>query len=358
MKTKLKMVEDNNEVVCDRVFDYSVVIRKGYYGIIDKDGSVIVPFDYHYIWPWGLDNYLVVQKWRKYGIIDLCNNVVVPIEYDYILPINKHLFKVKVGNKSGVINDSGELVIPIIYDVINNLRYTEELFLLKFGEAYGLANGQGKTTGPIFEYIDLRNYPDDLFRVKLNGKWIFINSKLEKVPAPAGVDPLYDDIIQTLDRDISVVREDGKYGLMNANEEFLIPCIYESLNWSDAIQCAEVRLNGKCGVVDKHGKYLIEPIYDKVYVDRNSYVGVLLDGKWGCIGIRDNEGVSIPCMYDAMGLFDKDGHAVVNIDGKYGAIDTDNNIVVPQEYDRAYYPGIDSAIGFEKIGEGCVCFSI
>ena len=48
MKTKLKMVEDNNEVVCDRVFDYSVVIRKGYYGIIDKDGSVIVPFDYHY----------------------------------------------------------------------------------------------------------------------------------------------------------------------------------------------------------------------------------------------------------------------------------------------------------------------
>jgi hypothetical protein len=63
-------------------------------------------------------------------------------------------------------------------------------------------------------------------------------------------------------------------------------------------------------------------------------------------------------MYDAMGLFDKHGHAVVNIQGKYGAIDTDNCVVVPLEYDRAYYPGIDSAIGFEKIGQGCVCFSI
>lgn len=269
MKTEHRMIEDNYEAVCDRIFDYSVVIKKGYYGVVDRDGTAIIPFDYHYIWPWGMENYLIVRNWGKSGIIDLNNRVVVPIEYDYIMPVNKHLFKVKVGNKYGVINDFGEVVIPIMYDELSNLRYSEGIFSVKLGEAYGLCNGQGKTTGPIFECIDKRPYPGDLYRVQMNGKWIFINSKMEKAEAPAGV---------------------------------------------------------------------------------------IIEDKTECIGACYKEKRSIPSKHDTMEIIDKNGYAVVSLSEKWGLIDAEGNIVVPIVYDRAYVPGTDGAIGFEKKGETCKCF--
>jgi len=43
----------------------------------------------------------------------------------------------------------------------------------------------------------------------------------------------------------------------------------------------------------------------------------------------------IPYQFNSAGRFDKAGHAVVEVNGKYGLIDRNGNEVIPFEYERA-----------------------
>ena len=80
---ELRLVQDNNmwgyaddegNVVIQGQFhiayefnsrDYAVVMKDGYYGIINKKGETIVPFEYHNMLYCGLydDNYIIVHKY-------------------------------------------------------------------------------------------------------------------------------------------------------------------------------------------------------------------------------------------------------------------------------------------------------
>lgn len=62
--------------------DYAVVMKDGYYGVINTKGEIVIPFEYHNILYCGLynDNYLVVHKYLKKGVVNLENEVLIPIE--------------------------------------------------------------------------------------------------------------------------------------------------------------------------------------------------------------------------------------------------------------------------------------
>lgn len=97
-------------------------------------------------------------------------------------------------------------------------------------------------------------------------------------------------------------------------------------------------------------------IYFKVIVlrnafdDKDNYVVVVHDGKMGCIGVLDKVGVNIPCKYDMMGHFNENGYTAACIDGKWGVIDVNDNVLVPFIYDRAYNSGYKNSIGLECCG--------
>lgn len=50
-------------------------------------------------------------------------------------------------------------------------------------------------------------------------------------------------------------------------------------------------------------------------------------GKWGIVDAQLN--IVVPCKYDDIWSFDKNGHAVVELNDKYGKIDTQGNVVEP-----------------------------
>jgi hypothetical protein len=127
----------------------------------------------------------------------------------------------------------------------------------------------------------------------------------------------------------AVVKQDGKYGLINSDGEFVVPCIYEKMSKYTKGSVVEVRLNGKWGVVDLSNNTIVEPIYDEVFVDGN-YIVVTIGGKTGCIGFNNKAGINIPCKYDKLGEFQEEtSYAVACLNGKYGIIDTQDNTILP-----------------------------
>jgi len=74
---------------------------------------------------------------------------------------------------------------------------------------------------------------------------------------------------------------------------------------------------------------------------------VMKGGKWG---YSDGFKIVIPTMYDEIFCF-KEGLASVEIDGKCGYIDKENNVVIPFEYDTA----MSFSEGFAMIVKGDKC---
>ena len=433
--------------------NYAVVMKGGYYGVINKNGEAVVPFVYHNMLYGGIyeaDKYIVVTKYRKRGVINLNNEIVIPIEYDHIFQYGPNVFRVRLGRKYGLINDKGEVVVPIVYDSLERMGRDSGIFRLAFENKYGLVNIQGKETGLIYDYIE--RIGDKLIRVQFGGKWGFINQFFEEViPAiyerawdfednfalvkedgewyylfymseekkqkqkeemkehswlykPSNkvfnsfrnydkisvkkqinnrsllgehsshfvrsksgtlyVDdyiasrkesarvPIEIDNVEYFDDDgYAEVRKDGKYGLINADGEFVIPCMYDELRRLNNVQYAAVRMNGKWGAVDLHNNTLIEFVYDDAFDSKDNCVAVVKDGKMGCIGVLDKTGVNIPCKYDMMGHFNEKGYTASCLDGKWGVIDVNGNVLTPFIYDRAYNPGYKNTIGLELNGQ-------
>ena len=85
-------------------------------GGIDKYGNEVIPIVYDWVSNFGSDNLAVVRKSDKYGIIDKNGKLLIPCIYkDAQIPdglIPDGLIPVKQNNKWGFINASGNVVIP------------------------------------------------------------------------------------------------------------------------------------------------------------------------------------------------------------------------------------------------------
>ncbi|MBQ2243948.1 MAG: WG repeat-containing protein [Bacteroidales bacterium] len=172
----------------------------------------------------------------------------------------------------------------------------------------------------------------------------YITARNERALVPIEIDEVsYFD-----DEGYADVRKDGKSGLINADGEFVIPCIYDELCRLKNIQYAAVHIKDKWGAVDLQNNTLIEFLYEDAFDDKDKYVVLVQDGKMGCIGILDKADVNIPCKYDTMGYFTEKGYTAACLNGKWGVIDVHDYIVEPFIYDRAYHSGYKDTIGLER----------
>ena len=95
---------DNNEV-------FGVISDGLNVGLIDKDGNIIIPFEYGYENIMWVDNFTVItNKNGKWGVIDMNNHIIIPFEYDYIDYMRDGYRYVKQGNKYGFIDANNEFL--------------------------------------------------------------------------------------------------------------------------------------------------------------------------------------------------------------------------------------------------------
>src|SRR4051812_6367475 len=162
----------------------------------------------------------------KWGFEDASGKVVVAPQFGTAEPFTLDGMA-KVGNKEGttwkygMVDATGKLAVPIVYDKLGR-RFSDNLLLVSQNGKWGFVNKSGQTIVPL-TYEDAQSFTEERAAVKVNGKWGFIDPNGNvKIP------PAYD--------------EAGPF----------------------AGRLSEVRLNRKEGFIDINGKAVTEIKYDDI----------------------------------------------------------------------------------------------
>jgi len=273
------------------------------------------------------DTYLV------YGVIDKSGNIVIPLEYDGILGFSDGLATVvkdydrddNKDNKWGVIDKTGNIVIPLEYDGIAKC-FSEGLASAKKDGKWGFINENNNVVIP-FVYDEAFNFNEGLARIFIGdlatddwriqpGRWGFIDKIGNIVMSFTDYDYLWD----FSDGLAMVEKNRGEYGhgLIDKTGNFVVPLGEYFIRYtfsSEGLWTVSKNGNRKYGFIDNNGILVIPCIYDYAYYFSEGLARIYIDNsikrdyyteqhlKWGYI---DKTGkIAVPCIYDsASDLYD------------------------------------------------------
>jgi uncharacterized protein (DUF3820 family) len=133
------------------------------YGIIDVEGKELFPVQFQSISFMSSGGMLIIGKNDKFGVSLVNGQEVLPIIYDDISILHfedkkkdepffdnyiKYTFKVKSGNKYGIIDSDGIEILPTLFQSISQLSHEETLIIQKDNK-FGIISINGKELAPI-----------------------------------------------------------------------------------------------------------------------------------------------------------------------------------------------------------------
>jgi hypothetical protein len=345
------------------------VMLKGKYGMIDKRGKEVVRPIYDEI-EWFSESLLLVKFNNKYGLLNANNfkEVVKPV-YDEIKqsPFSERFLMVKFNDKYGLLRADNfkEVVKPkysnvekiwafqsSIHEGVECTEQGNENFLKVYvGDKVGLIDTTGNEVIPVkYEDINIVLGEKTLVKFKENGKWGIMDLS-GKVILQAN----YEWVCYNEGKVIFAVLDNKPYAFDASGKEIQYEFESEKEEQSESYQFQyEVRSEegdeysedygkfsivsraGKKGVVSKEGKIIIPIDYDQIrYDERNEIFFISKEDKWGedKWGLANKSGkIFVPLKYDYLTTFCK-GLIVVKSNDKFGLMDKTGKIIVYPKYD-------------------------
>lgn len=213
------------------------------------------------------------------------------------------------------------------------------LLLVIVGGGYYLFSNSAKTVPMANQNSPAISEDAQLVPFLKNEKYVFSDLKKKIV-----IETKYDDAYLPKE-DLIRVRLDGKWGFLDKTGNIAIPIKYEEAGDFTEEGLVTAKLNGKYGYIDKTGNEVIPFKYDDANDFHEGLASVKTNGEWNLIDKMDK--VITPLKYDEGVHFSKDeGLARVKLNGKYGYIDKTAKIVIPIKYERAanfFHEGLANA---------------
>lgn len=232
--------------------------------------------------------------------------------------------RVVINGKYGFVNQKASLVIPAEFDFILD-SFTEGMVQAQKGDLWGYINDQGQViTPPQFRLAE--PFSEGLALVK-NDKAGFID-KTGKL-----VIPLKFDFAESFHQGTTAVRIDGKWGYIDKTGNlFIEPQFRLAIPFYNGFAAVQIE-NEQWGYIDKTGKFFISPqfyVADTFSTDGIAKVGIRenFNMRYGYVNTTGQP--ITPLQFAEAEPFSL-GTAVVNLEGKWGLIDTQGNYIVPPE---------------------------
>lgn len=312
--------------------------QSGKWGQIDVDGNMIVPARYDEV----LEEdrkYILVRSGDKWGAYYINGEKLIECKYEKIKLLfdsyGNSLLEVKLNGKTGRIDSTGNIVIPIKYDWIKD-RIIDGVI-------------------PVFNGEITKNRWDGV--TKKTGKYGFVNKEGNEI-LPVQYDWVSEyyhygvylvfkgEVI--LDEKDKVIEKKGKYGFVNLQGEEITPVQYDdAINFKSKMykpwDCKTYQVPARVcqgdlwGLIDTLGKQIVPCKYN--WID-----GVIINGytiftindeennrKYGFLNV--NTLVELPLLYDSVNHFNRFMNASVMMYGKWGLIDSLGDFLVEPKYD-------------------------
>lgn len=284
--------------------------EQGYTGMINIDNKQIIPCQYGSLSLFSPD-LLYASKDEQFGLINYQNEVVIPLQYEEEMIGNtmflcndnsaQYFYAVKNGKK-GLLNLKGEVTIPLIYDELSFLSDDHDYFSITIGEKYGVVDKHGRIIIPArYDYI--RYEENNVFEVTLyeeddifSGKCGIVDNRNKTIV------PIRYDYVTTVSENGNLlyylVVIDMKHGILSPTGNTLVPMIYDAISMYDrgGTTCLVVKKDDKVGIIDLDNNIVLPFHYQDILCDWG-YLKVQKDGKWGLMSMQSLE-MLLPCEYD------------------------------------------------------------
>ena len=287
-------------------------------------------------------NYFIITIGEKSGVIDKQGNVIINPEYDYIQipnpskPIFVCLFNYNTDERdysSKILNENGDE----IYTNYTNIQ--------------AIPNNNTSSQN---------SYQPWILRYKQDGKYGLLNINGKKI-----TDPIYDSI-ETLEYKDGVLKvsQGDKYGLISLDGEVLIKPEYNSIstdgyyNQDSKYEAAGYIVNVKTdegyryGYINSEGKQTLDTMFTslkrltEIKEDNNVY---LITYKNGLAGLLKNGQTIIENEYEDIEYDNINNILLLQKNAKQGVYDLSGNMILPIQYDSIKFMGI--YINAEQNGE-------
>ena len=371
-----KIIEDGKKYEIEEVkdFNYFALRRENKYGIMNKEGKIIIEPKYTNITIPNPDKAIFICEYEDKKIVVNENNEKILGDYEEIDAIRlnnlassfmyeKSVLTYKENEKYGLIDFKGKKITKPIYDNIESVPYKEGELLVKQNGKFGIINIKGvELIKSQYDQISVDNYFTEDDGYKYSGyivsektedgyRYGYINSNWKLI-----VEPKYNDLYRIIDidnkEDIYLVgAENGKFGVLKG-ENLVIPNEYQSIRYDKNKNILIVEKVKKYGVIDLEGKEILPIKFSQI-----DAIGVYLYAKNG-------ENVEV---YDKSGnKMDIDGNTSIidienesykikieNVDDKtsYSLIDKNRNKITKNEYAYLEYIGNESLIASSREGK-------
>ncbi|GAA4465633.1 hypothetical protein GCM10023093_18170 [Nemorincola caseinilytica] len=299
------------------------------YGYISRHGNVKIPFRYVRAGCFSGGVAVVATGVpRRWGYIDEDGRYVIPPEHCYATSFNEGLaFVVPEGGVPAAIDKNGvqQFSLPDAQSVENfNEGMAAYSILGPSGEVWGFVDRSGRTS-ILPQFSAVSYFSDGLCGVmNSNGYWGFVNATGDLV-----IDHVYDNVYPFKDGKAKIMLR-GKWGVIDKVGRSVLPPRYNDVDLDGDMFL--VKKGSKWGWLDAEGNELIPIRFADAYpFHGNTLAAARLGEKWGYI---DGYGkYEIPARYDFAFGFDG-GHALVEVNGRYGLIGRNGEYVVKPAYEH------------------------
>lgn len=245
----------------------------GKYGLIDAEGNILVDEIYSDITPeyFGTKEYIYLKKSNKTTVFYKKDQKLYPNNFKYQYPLFNNLFRVysDKSDQSGIIDLQGNIVVPQEYDFIKSFTVSgKEFIFLKKGNEEKLLDKELKNILNEGDQI-VGFYPENLIirRQDQYYKFSVTNTsvvELKNVKQVKNQDVEYFTILNEYSKPLVCMNKDNLYGILDAKGTEIVPFTYEDIiafeNFENELI---VKKDGKYGVLNFQNEPLTEVIYDK-----------------------------------------------------------------------------------------------
>ncbi len=265
--------------------DGLAVTFNGQYGIVNKQGRLVVPYQPNIIEDYKDGMALVYVDRSKYGAYNINGQLIIPAKYDGMRNFSSGLACAQIESDHFYVRKNGARLQPST--LINGEDFKDNIATVETNEGRGFMDSNGRIvvfqslSGFGEDYCEFEDFSEGLAVVHecaLDGepKKGYMN-KLGKIVIPTEYDEAY-----AFSNGMAKVAKNGRYGFVSADGRLVVNCIYDdAIDYSDGIGI--VKQNDKYGYINKQGKLIGQIDYDEAQPFSYGIAKVKRDGKNGFV---------------------------------------------------------------------------
>lgn len=382
--TQGNIISDEYDFIGNIDYGFAKIKQKDKYGLMDKNGKVIIPCQYDDILTLTEEpNLIAVKKDNQWGFVDKNNSTIIPFVYEQVWHFHNGFAKIRNNQQYGIIDLTGKIIIPTQYQWLSDAN-EQGVMVFKQDNLFGLINKDNQIVREAksekiadFNHIIIQKQTVSINKTveenspqekqadnmeydfeKIDGKYVISenilanktviiteNNQYGLADATGKIIlPVEYNYISVISEDRFKIQKNKQYGIADSQGNIIFPVEYEYIaEFKDGLAYFR-KTNGEYGVVDLDGN-ILAPMYSNVSEFKNGLAKVEKDGDKGLVNLQGK--LVLPIEYSRLEDF-RNGFAIIHKSGTqsgYGVIDQKLNFILPPEY---YHIGFFEK-GFAKI---------